>query len=141
MSKRNGSSKRNTKSRAEAIDKHVSARIREIREGKNLKRTDMAEVLGVSYQQVQKYENGTSTLSSAKLFKISRFLEVNVSDLFAGMPSTGDLARWASEEIPRFDEMLRKPENMRLVETFNNIEDLALRRKLFSLIDQLARAA
>lgn len=71
--------------RPNAVDGVVGLRLREIREARRLSREAVAGGLGVSWQQVQKYEAGTSRLTAGHLYRLSQLLGCPVADFFAGI--------------------------------------------------------
>lgn len=68
-----------------AMDAQIGARIREARIMKGLKREDLAEFLGVTVPQVQKYETGGSRLAASALFALAKFLETDVRFFYEGV--------------------------------------------------------
>lgn len=73
------------RSRAQDIDRHVGARMRERRIMLGLTQQQMAELIGVTYQQAHKYEKGINRIASGRLYTIARALGVEVSYFFNGM--------------------------------------------------------
>jgi DNA-binding XRE family transcriptional regulator len=69
-----------------AIDKFIGARMRERRHVLGISQADLAETLGVSFQQIQKYEKGVNRVSSARLFAICKALNVSLSSMFERDP-------------------------------------------------------
>ena len=69
-----------------AVDIYIGARIRERRLALNLSQAGLGEVLGVSFQQVQKYEGGKNRVSAARLFEICRILNLSLSSMFERNP-------------------------------------------------------
>jgi transcriptional regulator with XRE-family HTH domain len=74
-----------TTSRTQDIDRHVGARIRERRIMLGLTQQQLADLIGVTYQQAHKYERGLNRVSAARLFQIARVLSVPVSHFFEGI--------------------------------------------------------
>jgi transcriptional regulator with XRE-family HTH domain len=66
----------------DAVDKLVGRNIRVLRLAKGLSQTELADELGVTFQQVQKYEKGTNRVGSGRLLKISAILGVKITDFF-----------------------------------------------------------
>ena len=66
----------------DAVDKLVGRNIRILRLAKGLSQTELADALGVTFQQVQKYEKGTNRVGSGRLLKISAILGVKITDFF-----------------------------------------------------------
>jgi len=63
----------------------IGKNIKSIRNDKNLNRTDIGRILGVSYQQIQKYENGKNRISASNLFLLSQSLHRPIEDFFNGI--------------------------------------------------------
>jgi transcriptional regulator with XRE-family HTH domain len=97
----------------DAIDKVVGRNIRILRLAKGLSQTELADALGVTFQQVQKYEKGTNRVGSGRLLKISAILGVKITDFFEGTDRPHDTARRSI-----FDQ-LAQPESFRLVQAFS----------------------
>jgi transcriptional regulator with XRE-family HTH domain len=68
-----------------SVDKHVGARLRAARLEAGKSQTDVAEALGITFQQVQKYEKSTNRISAGKLHELSRLFDVPVQFFFDGM--------------------------------------------------------
>lgn len=70
------------------IDLFVGNKVREFRKAKNMSQAHLAESLGVTFQQVQKYERGSNRISVSTLFRMKSALEIpSFDDFYAGMPS------------------------------------------------------
>jgi len=83
------------------VDRHVGRRVQEKRLDLGLTQTALAKAVGVSFQQVQKYEKGTNRVSASKLFEMAEFMKVGIPFFFDGYSSaTGGVA----EEAPAFDD-------------------------------------
>jgi transcriptional regulator with XRE-family HTH domain len=67
------------------MDEHVGRRMRERRRELNMSQQELAKEIGVAFQQVQKYENGTNRISAVRLFVLSHVLNVPVSYFFEGL--------------------------------------------------------
>ena len=72
---------------ASAMDKHIGARIREARLAMDASQVLVSEAVGVTHQQMQKYEAGTNRVSAARLFLMCQFLQVPMSFMFEGIGS------------------------------------------------------
>jgi transcriptional regulator with XRE-family HTH domain len=99
---------------------------------KGLSQTELADALGVAFQQVQKYEKGTNRVGSGRLLKISAILGVKITDFFEGTDRPHDTARRSV-----FDQ-LAQPESFRLVQAFSGIDRPNIRPTLVRLIEQIA---
>ena len=88
----------------------------------------LAERLGISFQQLQKYEKGSNRLSASRLFELSRILEVPVSFFFEELPADGSPAEEAEPDP------LMKRESLELVRAYYDIPDPQIRQRLVELI-------
>ncbi len=121
------------------VDLHVGGRVRIRRKMIDLSQEQLADAIGLTFQQVQKYERGANRISSSKLYEIARTLQVPVSFFFDGLadPVTTEptevieKAR-ASERI--VSEFLSTPEGMELAELFPKIDRGPLRRQIVDLV-------
>ncbi len=71
------------------VDVHVGKRIRERRVSLGMSQTDIGEYLGLTFQQIQKYERGANRISASKLWTLSHFFEVSVEWFFDGLGKAG----------------------------------------------------
>lgn len=127
------------KANSHSIDKAIGGRLKLYRQRANLSQTALGRHLGVSFQQVQKYENGTNRISAASLMKIARFLNISIGDLLAAEGRQGGKgATAARSDVTRF---AKSPEGRSLIHGFLAIEDPYLRRHIVGLIKALAQRA
>ena len=110
------------------IDKHVGQRGLERRSLLGISRNELAQRLGVSYQQVQKYETGTSRLSSTRLYELSNVLEVPIQYFFDGLKKK---QRQFTENV------LDKRETFDLVRAYWTIGNPKVRKHFISLVESL----
>ena len=75
--------------KADQIDFHIAARLKERRRQVGMSQRELAESLGLSYQQIQKYESGTNRISAGRLVTIAQRLEITVESLFENLPDLG----------------------------------------------------
>ena len=85
--------------KADIVDKHVGARIRERRREQQISQQEMSEILGVSYQQLQKYENGSNRVSAGRLFLIAHLLKVEVGYFYQGLPPGEELFKGRLDDL------------------------------------------
>ena len=121
--------------RAQKIDKVIGRNVRIHRLAKKMSQTELGNELGVSFQQVQKYENGTNRVGSGRLYQIAAILGLHVSTLFKG----GDMGEKGSD--PGLLELLAEPQSVRLIRAFSKITDSAVRRSLVQLAEKFAKSA
>lgn len=131
-----------------AIDRFVGSRVRGRRVGLRLSQTNLGQAIGVTFQQIQKYENGSNRIGSSNLFKISKTLGVDVGFFFEGMPEdierAGMTARGGLAEPPpvEFDhDPLNSRESIELMHNYFRINDPHVRRKLFQFVRSLANSS
>jgi len=83
---------RRTRARAQDIDRHVGARIRERRVMLGLTQQELADLIGVTYQQAHKYERGINRISAGRLHTVAQVLGVDVGFFFEGLENSGKFA-------------------------------------------------
>ncbi len=97
----------------------------------------LGEALGLSFQQVQKYECGANRLSASKLWKLTQILDVPVSFFFDDMPA--DQAGPAPSGNGQDPDALIKRETLKLVRAYYRITDLSARKQVYELVKALAK--
>jgi transcriptional regulator with XRE-family HTH domain len=123
-----------TKKSAEEIDRIVGQNIRIFRIAKRMSQTGLGESAGVTFQQIQKYENGTNRVGSSRLVKIAAALQVPVARLFDNTMQTADGAL----KINLVTELLAAPQAIPLLEAFGKISGERLRRAIVRLVHSIA---
>ena len=121
------------------IDLHVGGRVRMRRKMLGVSQERLAEALGLTFQQVQKYERGSNRVSASKLYEIARFLSAPVSYFFEGLsdPTAGGTdADDGSEQFVH--DFLMTSEGLELAAAFPRINQSRLRRRLLDLVRTLA---
>ncbi len=96
----------------------------------------LADQLGLTFQQVQKYERGHNRISASKLFQIAQALETDIAHFFRGVGASNETAA-AKGERDAFSEFLAAPEGLELVQTWPKVPVKA-RRKILGLVRVLA---
>jgi transcriptional regulator with XRE-family HTH domain len=131
-----------TSKEPDSIDRIVGRNIRIHRLQKGLTQTELADALGLTFQQVQKYEKGANRIGASRLQHLSQILQVPVPFFFEGAPaSIGRPAAEASADgsSPSFvSDFLATSEGLDLVRAFTCIEDAKLRRAIVRLVEQIA---
>lgn len=123
------------------VDTYVGTRIKVRRKLLKMTQTDLANALGVSYQQVQKYEKGDNRVSASMLHATAKILGVQLVYFFEGAPDVGML----SAPVPQAkgnskpDPMV-KPDVIRLIREFDRIVDPKVRRRLIDLAVSFAES-
>ena len=114
------------------IDVHVGGRLRLRRTLMGLSQTDLAKSVGLTFQQVQKYESGANRVSASRLYHIAESLDVPVSFFFDDMPREGGLAETPKAAFGPDRELLELTRNYRA------ITDAEVRRGIYELVKRLA---
>ena len=129
------------------IDMHVGARLRQRRTLLGMSQERLADALGITFQQVQKYERGANRVGSSRLFDVARVLDVPISYFFDEM-SAGVAAKTPSRlrglgdsraEPFELDPMAKR-ETLELVRAYYKITDPAVRKRVFELTKSLGKS-
>ena len=126
-----------TKRNLKPVDVHVGARVRSRRMQLGMSQTDLANKLGLTFQQVQKYEKGVNRIGASRLYRIASILDVPpqyfFEDPLATVPVNG--GHMATSE---FIEFCASRDGLVLMEAFVRIKDKATRHKIAKLVEGLA---
>jgi transcriptional regulator with XRE-family HTH domain len=133
--------------RPSPIDIHVGSRIRLRRTLLGMSQERLGEALGLTFQQVQKYERGVNRVGASRLFDLSRVLDVPISFFFDDMPEPlaaaygGPPSRrslgFAEAQEGFGDDTMSKRETLELVRAYYRITDPSVRKRVFDLIKSL----
>ena len=121
---------------ADALDRFIGRLVRGWRIAGGLSQTHVAQRVGVSYQQIQKYENGASTISVPKLIAVADALRVPPSKLLEDFVQSDIDPELLLHVSPA--AVLASADTRRLARAFNRIESSAIRQKLVALVESLA---
>lgn len=133
-----------TKSSPDPVDIHVGSRVRLRRTLLGMSQEKLGKALGLTFQQVQKYERGANRIGSSRLFQLSRILDVPVSFFFDEMaPETTRKADGMAEENKQVFEVdkLSRRETLELVRAYYKISDPAVRKKIFEMVKAVGNSA
>jgi len=123
------------------IDIHVGSRVRLKRNMMGLSQEKLGEKLGVTFQQVQKYEKGANRIGASRLQQISSILKAPVSFFFEGVPGQDKIAGAGFAEGGSSDytiDFLSSTEGIQLNTAFARISDEKVRKKIIELVKSLA---
>ncbi len=124
------------------IDVHVGSRVRLLRMTIGLSQERLGEKLGLTFQQIQKYEKGANRISASRLFRIAEVLDVPVASFFDGLPGRrgeGQAAGFEEDSpAPYMLDFVGTPEGLQLNRAFTRIADPAVRRRIVELVKSLA---
>jgi len=124
------------------IDKHVGSRVRMRRMMLSMSQEKLGDALGLTFQQVQKYEKGTNRIGASRLQQIAHILQVQVSFFFEGAPHLPGMGRWEGmSEAPSpayVSDFLATSDGLALTKAFMRITDSKLRRRIVDLVEQIS---
>ncbi len=135
--------------RSSPIDAHVGSRVRLRRTLLGMSQEKLGEALGLTFQQIQKYERGVNRIGASRLFDLARVLDVPIGFFFDDMPganggSSPSMLRtrmssgFAEQQEGFEDDTLHKRETLELVRAYYRINEPAVRKRVFDLIKSLA---
>ena len=132
------------KGRANSIDEHVGVQLRQRRALLGLSQEKLADQVGITFQQIQKYENGANRVSASRLYEFSKVLEIPVTFFFESYGSNENKSLGFAEgdqagfEGP--DDVLKRKETIELIRVYYSIENPKLRKDLFKLVKSMAES-
>ena len=124
------------------IDVHVGARLRLRRLAVGLSQERLAKSIGITFQQIQKYERGTNRIVASRLHDLARVLDVPIGYFFSDMaegtlPASAPKAR---EEATAFGhDLMEDRETLELVRSYYKIADPRIRKRLFDLVKSVSK--
>lgn len=122
-------------------DKHVGARVRMRRMMLGMSQEKLGDALGLTFQQVQKYEKGANRIGASRLQQIAHILQVPVSFFFEGAPSSPGQQQvdgMAEAPSPAYvSDFLATSDGLALTKAFMRIKDPKLRRRIVDLVEQM----
>ncbi len=130
------------KGRANSVDEHVGQRLRQRRSILGISQEKLAEMVGITFQQIQKYENGANRVSASRLFQLSNLLEVPVDFFFndnaklSVVTGLSDNKQEAFEGIP--SDVMQEKETLELVRVYYSIKNPKVRKDFFKLLKSMA---
>ena len=122
------------------VDRHVGSRVRMRRMMLAMSQTTLGNALGLTFQQVQKYEKGTNRIGASRLQHISQILQVPVAFLFEGAPSVPGTPQ-AMEMAPSpayVTDFLATSDGLALTKAFMLIKNTKLKQRIVELVKEIA---
>ena len=120
---------------ARDVDSHVGAQMRRRRMLAGLTQQNVAKVLGVSFQQVQKYENGVNRISAGRLFILARILGIDLIEFYEGLDGEPSrIENLSTADLRSAENFMRSREGLRLNLTFLAIKNPVMRKSMLDLI-------
>ena len=126
-----------TKKVPEPVDRHVGSRVRMRRLMLGMSQTSLADKLGLTFQQVQKYEKGMNRMGSSRLQQIANILQVPVTFFFEDAPGQTKLD--GGGPSPAYvSDFLATKDGLTLTKAFMQIKNAKLRRSIVNLVEDVA---
>lgn len=123
------------------VDVHVGARVKQRRLLRGLSQEQLGTSLGLTFQQVQKYEKGTNRISSSRLWEIASILGVPISFFYDGLKEKSSGAGFGEQPQDPFVSAASSTEGLKLNRYFTQIMDQQVRHKVLELVKTLAKAS
>jgi len=122
------------------IDKHVGSRVRMRRMMLGMSQEKLGDALGLTFQQVQKYEKGTNRIGASRLQQISHILQVPVEFFFEGSPNLHGVGGTIKDapSTAYVSDFLATSEGLSLTKAFTRIKEAKLRRRIVDLVEEIA---
>jgi transcriptional regulator with XRE-family HTH domain len=120
------------------VDKYVGSRVRMRRLMLSMSQEKLGDELGLTFQQVQKYEKGTNRISASRLQALSQILQVTVPFFFDGLPAASSKGIPEAPSPAYISEFLSTSDGLSLTKSFTQIKSPALRRCIVRLVEQIA---
>ncbi len=128
------------------VDVHVGVRVRARRTLLGMTQTDLGDAIGMTFQQVQKYENGKNRISSSRLYELSQVLDEPIEYFFDDMPpkiaarSPAKRPGGAKEPVRYDPSLMVRRETLEFVRAFYKIENAGIRKRMRDMIAVLGAA-
>ncbi len=126
------------------VDIHVGSRVRMRRMLVGMSQEALGEQLGLTFQQVQKYEKGSNRIGASRLFQIAQTLNVPIDYFYEGLSANGESPSAGFADTPAADyslNFLSTAEGVALTAAFSSIQDADVRKRVLDLVKVLARSA
>jgi transcriptional regulator with XRE-family HTH domain len=137
-------SKRNNMTKQE-VDIHVGKRLRQRRTMLGLSQEALAKAVGITFQQVQKYEKGANAMSASRLYEFATFMRVPVAHFFEGLDQQAESAavapgfsETAKENFDHQKAPVSDRESLEMMKAFKRIREQAMRKRLADLVRAIA---
>ena len=124
-----------------SIDVHVGTRVRMRRQLVGMSQEKLGELLGITFQQVQKYEKASNRISASRLHHVAQILDVPVQYFFEDLPSQGGSGFAEDGDGGSFTHMLASGDMLNHVKTLNEITEARLRKLATSIVKLIADSA
>jgi transcriptional regulator with XRE-family HTH domain len=122
--------------RSNRIDRHVGRRIRMRRLTLHMSQARLGKAVGVTFQQIQKYEDGSNRISAGALQKMAKAMQVPVAFFFEGAPAPLTAPQVSGPDF--VVDFVSSDDGLALIQAFGNLEDARLRRRIVDLVERVA---
>jgi len=138
---------------AHNVDVHVGARMRQRRTLLGMSQTKLGDAVGLTFQQIQKYERGSNRIGSSRLYEFAKVLDVPVSYFFEEMPANALVGRpmsgrgrkggfgEAGTPFEQEKDPLIKRETLQLVQAYYKIREARVRKRIFEMVKAVGVAS
>ena len=127
---------------ANPIDVHVGSRVRLRRQVLKVSQEKLGDQLGVTFQQIQKYERGSNRVGASRLWKMAQVLDVSVGFFFDGLGHNSDVSGFAEgDQLPIVYDFINSPDGVALAKAVSKITNKGVRRQILELARSLANDA
>lgn len=123
---------------ANQIDAHVGSRVRLRRQLMKMSQEKLGDELGVTFQQVQKYERGANRVGASRLYSLANVLDVPVNFFFEGLTGVAAGGVAETEQSPIVYDFIQSSDGVALAEAFSRIKTPKVRRRVLELVRSLA---
>lgn len=132
-------SRRPPKEAPDPIDIHVGQRLKARRVGLRISQSEIGKALDVTFQQIQKYENGANRIGASNLYRLAKALDVDVSFFFEDMGTVGKFKSLSDQPAAGFEHNpMTQPESIKMVHNYFRIASPDVRSRVFQLIKSIA---
>ncbi len=133
--------------RPSSVDAHVGERVRVRRKLLGMTQTNLGDAIGLTFQQVQKYERGVNRIGASRLLALTQALDVPIIYFFEDMPpeiaaiSPATKGRGKAKKLPGYEpDLMVKRETLELVRAYYKIEDADVRKGVYQLTKAMEAA-
>jgi len=113
------------------VDRHVGLRIRFRRKELGISQEKLADSIGLTFQQVQKYERAANRVSASKLWEVARALNTSINYFYEGLPADGEMR---GPDVISLEDFLMSSEGAELARYFPQIQQAGVRRQILELV-------
>lgn len=128
------SAAKRSRAQAKTVYTYVGQRIRDKRNERSMSQTEVSSALGVTFQQMQKYERGINRVGASRLYDLSQILKVPVQFFFEGLGNQRDDLEGDGKNVVHS----MKPDTVELVETYYKVDNPDVRRQILSMIRSIS---